>query len=203
MEALTAVAVLLAALIALLTSLTHVLPFGSPNSSTSSTSVSTTTPGQSSSTATHQTSPTSAPRAAKVHPVYLDTVPETEGDTPTRGEVSIDHKTYMHGLQFRVGGGVGVYAMQEATYAIPKGAQTFAAVIGNDDNQQDPSVHLTYEVFVDDRRVAIAHATGFVHDPPIKVDVTGASSIKLVNEAASSNNVLANTIADWANPVFR
>ena len=75
-----------------------------------------------------------------------------------------------------------IYENQGATYAIPEGARRFSAAVGNDDNQPFPdgsAKPLTYAVFLDGRRVAVAHVPGENHDPDIVVDVAGGSSLEL------------------------
>lgn len=147
--------------------------------------------------------PTSAPTpvAHLLRPIYLDTQTQLGGDDIGRGVVSIDGRTYPHGLQFSVGWADDT---REASYAIPGRARTFSAVIGNDDDHTNSlwqGITLLYEVYVDGRKVAVGHARGVTHDPPLHVNVTGGSTLQLqvINEYDS----FGGTDADWGNPMFR
>ena len=145
--------------------------------------------------------PTSSPTPTRLsQPVYLDTIPQTGGGTVTPGEVSISGRKYKHGLQFEVGVGVNV----EADYSIPSNANTFSAVIGNDDNQTNSvweEIPLLYEVLVDQRRVASGHAKAHLHDQPLHAEVTGHSTLTL--KVTDVGGELGSTKADWGDPAFR
>jgi hypothetical protein len=132
--------------------------------------------------------------------VYLDTLPRTGGDEVTPGLVTIAGQAYAHGIQMEVG---WVTSTVEATYAIPSGAQTFTAVIGNDSNQTNPfwsEIPLLYEVFVDERRAAIANAQGSISEPLASVSVAGGHTLKLV--ITNVGDALGGTRADWGDPLF-
>jgi hypothetical protein len=119
---------------------------------------------------------------------------------PTRGQLSIDGHTYQHGLQFGVS---NAYPRQGASYAIPPGARRFSAAIGNDDTQPNPiwsSWQLSFEVFVDGRRVAIGHALGTSHDQTLDVDLSGASRLEL---QINGTPTFGSTLADWGDPQFQ
>jgi hypothetical protein len=138
---------------------------------------------------------------APFKPVYLDTLPASNQEGVKRGEARIGGHRYEHGLKFEVG-----YApsSQEVSYEIPKGAHTFSAVIGNDDNQPNElwaSIPLIYEVFFDERQVASGRVQGRNHGPPVSAAVNGQSSIKLKVQVSGSAS--GKTIADWGDPVFR
>jgi hypothetical protein len=132
--------------------------------------------------------------------VYLDDLTPTETYATTPGIVSIEGVPYPHGLQMEVG---LAQDHVEATYAIPAGAHSFAAVVGNDDTQTNEfwtQIPLIYEVFVDGRRAALAHAQGpGAHVLPT-VSVAGAHTLKLVviNEGDQGGG----TRADWGDPLF-
>jgi hypothetical protein len=145
------------------------------------------------------TPPPPAPAPAFT-PVYLDTLPRTGGDEVTPGLVTIAGQVYAHGIQMEVG---WVTSTVEATYSIPSGAQTFTAVIGNDSNQTNPlwsEIPLLYEVFVDERRAAIANALGSTSEPLASVSVAGGHTLKLV--ITNVGDALGGTRADWGNPLF-
>jgi hypothetical protein len=135
-------------------------------------------------------------------PVFLDTLAETNGDQVTAGLVSIDGRTYQHGLQFTFAAWE-IPQVETASYSIPNGARTFSSVIGNDDTEASPGwneIHLTYELFVNDRRVAIRRAFGRTHDPPIRVQLSGGGTLTLqVTSVGPDGN---ETNADWGEPVF-
>jgi NPCBM/NEW2 domain len=146
------------------------------------------------------TSSTTKTTGGLSHKVYLDTLPETAGDSVTPGQVSIGGHTYQHGLQFNV---TLVFTPVAASYSIPSGARAFSVVIGNDDNQPNSlwdGISLLYEVFVDGHRVATGHARGNVHDPPLRANVASGSTITL--QVTNENGAFGGTNADWANPVF-
>jgi len=133
--------------------------------------------------------------------MFLDTLPETTGDQVTAGAVSINGRTYEHGLQFDVS---WTGSELQASYSIPQGARNFSAVIGNDDNQPNElwaSIPVLYEVFIDDRRVAVGHAKGRTHDPPFQVQVGGGGTIEL--KVTNVGDHFGGAVADWGNPVFR
>jgi hypothetical protein len=134
------------------------------------------------------------------HPVYLDDLTPTEAFATTPGIVAIAGTSYPHGLQMGVG---FVQSQVEATYAVPPGAHTFTAVVGNDDNQPNElwvQIPLLYEVFVDGRRAAVAHAQGSGTGTLPSVSVAGARTLKLVviNEGDQGGG----TRADWGDPLF-
>jgi hypothetical protein len=134
------------------------------------------------------------------HDVYLDDLTPTETYATTPGIVSIEGVPYQHGLQMEVG-----FAQDhvEATYAIPPGAQSFGAVVGNDDTQTNEfwtQIPLIFEVFVDGRRAALGHAQGSGAHVLPTVSVAGAHTLKLVviNEGDQGGG----TRADWGDPLF-
>jgi hypothetical protein len=140
------------------------------------------------------------PPAPAFAAVYLDTLPRTGGDEVTPGLVTIAGQVYAHGIQMEVGWAMSTV---EATYAIPSGAQTFTAVIGNDSNQTNSlwsEIPLLYEVFVDERRAAIAHALGSTSEPLASVSVAGGHTLKLV--IINVGDALGGTRADWGDPLF-
>jgi hypothetical protein len=144
--------------------------------------------------------PAPAPAPPPFSPVYLDMLPRIGGEEVTPGLVAIGGHQYPHGIQMSVG-----WAMEreEAEYAIPAGAQTFTAVIGNDDNQTNEfwdQIPLLYEVFVDGRRDAVAHAQGASAEALAAVPVAGGHALKLV--VINAGDALGGTLADWGEPVF-
>lgn len=133
-------------------------------------------------------------------PVYLDDLPKENGSQFELGPVSIGGRTYEHGLQFQVSAGIKEW---EVNYAIPQGAHTFSAIIGNDDHQTAELwmyMSLLYEVFADGHLVGSGHVKGYSHDGPIQADVAGKSRLTLKVTVVSGFN---GTTADWAEPVFR
>jgi NPCBM/NEW2 domain len=139
-------------------------------------------------------------RTATFHAVYLDDLTPTETFATTPGIVSIEGVPYPHGLQMEVG---LAQDHVEASYAIPAGAHSFGAVVGNDDTQTNEfwtQIPLIYEVFVDGRRAALAHAQGSGAHLLPTVSVTGAHILKLVviNEGDQGGG----TRADWGDPLF-
>ncbi len=184
------------AVVTTLSVLAAVGAFSSSSSTTSSSGSSSSNSQSSSNSGSATASPT------RFHAVYLDTLPDTSGASQaTPGLVGISGRTYQHGIQMTVG---WAEPTAQASYAIPRGARTFSARIGNDDaNPQGvpgASIPLLYEVFADDRRVAMGNATGRIHDPPLTADVTGAGTIKLM--ITNVGDAYGSTKADWANPVF-
>lgn len=134
-----------------------------------------------------------------IEPVYLDDLPKENGSSVVLGPVSIGGHTYEHGIQVEVN---WISTQWEATYAIPHGAHTFSAIIGNDDSQTDElwtSMSLLYEVLANGRLVGSGHAKGYAHDGPIHADVAGKTTITLRVTVVSGLN---STKADWAEPVF-
>ncbi len=141
-----------------------------------------------------------APAPAHFQGVYLDTIPELEGSEVTRGEVTIDGTTYAHGIQMNIGWALD---KAEASYKIPAGAHQFSAIVGNDDNQPDSlweQIPVLFEVFVDGRRAAIAHAKGPGRETLPPVSVSGAGTLKLV--AINVGDELGGTMVDWGEPEF-
>ncbi len=146
---------------------------------------------------------TAAPAAAGAFATtFLDTVaPSSTGGDVTPGVVQVNGATYQHGIQMEVG---LAQETDEATYPVPPGAKTFTAVVGNDDNQTNQfweQITLLFEVFVDGRRAASAHAQGHTSEPLPAVPVAGAKTIRLLVTNLGDNG--GGTRADWAEPVLR
>ncbi|HEV2998692.1 MAG TPA: NPCBM/NEW2 domain-containing protein, partial [Solirubrobacteraceae bacterium] len=138
--------------------------------------------------------------AGSFEPVYLDDLPKEDGGPVSPGDVSIGGHVYEHGLQFEVN---WIGTEWEASYAIPHGAHTFSAIIGNDDKQTDSLwkyMSLFYEVLADGHLVGSGHTKGYAHDGPIHADVAGKARITLKVTVVSGLNSIT---ADWADPVFR
>lgn len=138
--------------------------------------------------------------AGSYKPVYIDDLPKENGSPVELGPVKIGGRTYEHGIHVDLN---WIESQWEASYAIPHGAQTFSAIIGNDDEQSDnlwTSMSLLYEVLANGHLIGSGHAKGYSHDGPIDADVAGKITITLRVKVVSG---LTATTADWAEPVFR
>jgi hypothetical protein len=132
-------------------------------------------------------------------PMYLDDLPKENGSQFELGPVSIGGRTYNHGIQFEVN---WIGTEWEVNYAIPHGAHTFSAIIGNDDHQTTDLwmyMSLLYEVLADGRLVGSGHVKGYSQDGPIHADVAGKARLTLKVTVVSGSD---STTADWAEPVF-
>ena len=104
-----------------------------------------------------RTSPRPTPRSSACRPTLMS--PHRYGTAARRGLVSIGGKTYPHGVAVDVDGFIG--GNYSLTYRIPKGAHTFTAVIGADDDQPanaTKDLHIVWTATVDKVDVRRGHS---------------------------------------------
>ena len=145
----------------------------------------------------------STPAVAVKLPAYLDTLSQIGGDQIQPGNCTIDGVQYPHGLLFTIGVGSDP---QSADYRIPSNAKTFTAVIGNDDTQKNIDgayESLTYELFVNGRRLQDWSVQGTSHPQGLQVVSLPAGATKLTLKiTASAGTEEGLTTADWAGAAF-